>query len=417
MEKTRLNNGTLRLFGGYGFELEYMIVDRETLAVMPIADRVLVDEAGRPVDEIDSGDLVWSNELVMHVVELKTNGPAREFSGLSDTFGTEIGRMNRLLADKGAMLLPTGMHPLMDPKRETVLWNHEGSEIYRAYDRIFDCRGHGWANLQSIHINLPFGDDDEFGRLHAAVRAVLPIIPALAASTPFVEGRATGVADNRIEVYRANQRLIPEIAGRIIPERVFARSDYEREILEPMYRAIAPYDAEGILRDEWLNSRGAIARFSRNTIEIRLIDIQESPLMDVSVSAAVISLIRALVEERCSAAEEQKKLSTEALSAILVGVAREGGRHLVEDAGYLAVFGVREKRIPAAGLWRFIVERVIASFPGISEALPQLDIILRHGPLSDRILASTGPVPDRETVLQTYRRLALCLDDNGAFIP
>jgi len=128
---------------------------------MPIADRVLVDEAGRPVDESDSGDLVWSNELVMHVVELKTNGPAREFSGLSDTFGTEIGRMNRLLADKGAMLLPTGMHPLMDPKRETVLWNHEGSEIYRAYDRIFDCRGHGWANLQSIHINLPFGDDDE----------------------------------------------------------------------------------------------------------------------------------------------------------------------------------------------------------------------------------------------------------------
>ncbi|HAL85576.1 MAG TPA: hypothetical protein DCM31_01010, partial [Deferribacteraceae bacterium] len=37
-----------------------------------------------------------------------------------------------------------------------------------------------------------------------------------------------------------------------------------------MYRDIAPYDPECILQEEWLNSRGAIARFDRKAIEIRL---------------------------------------------------------------------------------------------------------------------------------------------------
>ena len=39
----------MHLFDAYGVELEYMLVDRETLAVAPICDRVLAAEAGEPV--------------------------------------------------------------------------------------------------------------------------------------------------------------------------------------------------------------------------------------------------------------------------------------------------------------------------------------------------------------------------------
>ena len=42
-------------------------------------------------------------------------------------------------------------------------------------------------------LNLPFSSDEEFGRLHAAIRLLLPLLPALAASSPLVE------------VYRANE--------------------------------------------------------------------------------------------------------------------------------------------------------------------------------------------------------------------
>ena len=37
--------------------------------------------------------------------------------------------------------------------------------------------------------------------------------------------------------------------------------DYEEHIFGKIYRAIAPHDPEGLLQHEWLNSRGAIARF------------------------------------------------------------------------------------------------------------------------------------------------------------
>ena len=39
-----------------------------------------------------------------------------------------------------------------------------------------------------------------------------------------------------------------------------------------MYRQIAPLDPDHVVQYEWLNSRGAIARFDRNAIEIRVID-------------------------------------------------------------------------------------------------------------------------------------------------
>ena len=36
----------LHLFEGYGIELEYMIVDRESLAVLPIADKLMAQVGG-----------------------------------------------------------------------------------------------------------------------------------------------------------------------------------------------------------------------------------------------------------------------------------------------------------------------------------------------------------------------------------
>ena len=109
--------------------------------------------------------------------------------------------------------MPTAMHPWMDPHAEARLWPHEYNAVYAAFNRIFDCRGHGWSNLQSTHINLPFRGDEEFGRLHAAIRLVLPIIPGVAASSPAADGRLSGLLDSRLDAYRSNARRIPSISS------------------------------------------------------------------------------------------------------------------------------------------------------------------------------------------------------------
>ncbi len=64
---------------------------------------------------------------------------------------------------------------------------------------------------------------------------------------------------------------------------VFTEENYRRQIFQRMYDDIAPLDPDGVLQDEFLNSRGAIARFDRGSIEIRVINIQECPAADLAV--------------------------------------------------------------------------------------------------------------------------------------
>lgn len=75
----------LGLFAGFGVELEYMIVAADSLDVLPIADKLMYGVSGR-YEDVERGDLAWSNELVAHVIELKTNGPAARLDGLGPAF-------------------------------------------------------------------------------------------------------------------------------------------------------------------------------------------------------------------------------------------------------------------------------------------------------------------------------------------
>jgi len=408
---------TLRLFEGFGIELEYMVVSRDTLKVLPVVDELLHDAAGKYVNEYTTGPLAWSNELVRHVIELKTDGPAQTIPGTEHHFQSDIDRINTLLASRDAMLLPGGAHPFMDPARETLLWKRENRSIYNTYHKLFNCHTHGWANLQSIHLNLPFGDDEEFGRLHAAVRVVLPLLPVIAASSPVMDGAVTGFLDTRLEVYRQNQKLIPSITGQVIPEAVFTEEEYRHTILAPMYRDIAHYDTKGILGYEWLNSRGAIARFDRNTIEIRLIDIQEYPHADCAVAAFTVSMIQALTSERFSSYSSQKNTGTDTLHNLLLDTIRHGGAARVDTAPYLELFGWHEGPCSALELLRHVYSTLREQDTALQYYEGPLSLILSRGPLASRILEALKHDDSPESIMDTYRELGACLQEGRAFLP
>jgi hypothetical protein len=244
-----------KLFEVTGIELEYMVVDRDTLKVLPIVDKLFEDVTGKITSDVERGDVEWSNELVSHVVELKTAKPTKKIPSFRKKFSGDVKAINAVLAKRNAMLLPTAAHPFMDPFTETVIWPHEYNEVYALYNRIFDCRGHGWSNLQSTHLNLPFANDDEFSKLHAAIRLLLPIIPALSASSPILDGKATGFLDSRMEAYLHHQERLPELMGSLIPKpcsrkrTTTARSSAHR-------LAMAPFDKEHVMDHHFANSRG-----------------------------------------------------------------------------------------------------------------------------------------------------------------
>lgn len=399
-----------RLWEAVGVEIELMLVDAATLDVLPATDELIKAVAGSYESEIDVGGISWSNELVLHVVELKTTGPARELAPLPGRFQESVQRIGGILAPMGGRLMPAAMHPWMDPERETRLWPHENSAIYEAFDRIFGCQGHGWSNLQSLHLNLSFDGDAEFGRLHAGIRAVLPLLPALAASSPVVEGKVTGLLDSRMEAYRGNAGRVPSVAGEVIPEPVYTRADYDRVIFQPMFAEIAPHDPEGVLRDEFLNSRGAIARFDRGSIEIRVIDTQECPGADLSVAALAVAALHLLDSERFAPLAALQALPTAPLAALLKRAIRDGERALVDDPTLLAVLGLPAAPLPAGRVWAHLAERAAAA--GLFEPGPWggfLDLYLAEGTLARRILGALGADPDRRALERVYRRLCDCL--------
>ena len=59
-----MSDGPLSAFSAVGIELEYMIVDRASLAIRPIADTVLRDDEDLVHSDIDRGVTGWSNEVV-----------------------------------------------------------------------------------------------------------------------------------------------------------------------------------------------------------------------------------------------------------------------------------------------------------------------------------------------------------------
>lgn len=407
---------TLGLFEGFGVELEYMIVDYDTLEVAPVAELLLRDDAGQIQSEVEFGDIARCNELVSHVIELKTNGPAGQLSGLSEKFLSQVREINQILKPHNLCLLPSAMHPTMDPFTEMKLWSHEYSEIYDTYNKIFDCRGYGWANLQSTHLNLPFSNDDEFGRLHASIRVILPILPVLAASSPIMDSKRTGVADNRLAVYKTNSRKVPSVSGYIIPEPVFTHLDYLVKLLQPIYDDIAPLDPDGILQFEWLNSRGAIARFDRNAIEIRVLDIQECPAADIAILELIVSVIRHFSSE---SHHNLRALSTQSLSHIFDEALLLGSQAVISDIAYLQGLGFTQKdHITGRELWRWLLDISLKSVhpPGES-SLQILNIILNEGNLSERIVKALGNEDGLEHISTVYKKLRDCLNDGTMFQP
>lgn len=414
-----------KIWERFGVEMEFMIVDRETLQVLPRADIPLgKDKDGNQLSDVEYDDIGLSNELVSHVLEFKCAHPKSTFDGLGKRFFHEIRRANKKLEKIGAMLLPSAAHPFMDPA-EMQLWPYDCNDIYQTYDRIFNCKGHGWANLQSTHLNLSFDGDDEFGELHAAIRLLLPLIPAIAASSPYLDSKYTGFKDARIEVYRHNQDKVPEIAGLVIPEKAYTYDEYNTQIFDKVKKAIAPYDPEHLLNHFFLNSRGAIARFDRGAIEIRLVDIQECPNADIAIVEMEVATLKAIANGRlfkpaagCAPVtaktyrEMLRDFDTARLSEMLTQTSRDAENTVIDWPEFLAVFGMRGK-CTAGELWKHVFDIVKGDLTEVSRNV--MEQMLARGTLSSALYRALGDAPSRKDFVTEYKKLADCLAHNRLY--
>jgi gamma-glutamyl:cysteine ligase YbdK (ATP-grasp superfamily) len=405
----------LHLFNAFGVEVEYMIVDADSLEVRPISDLLLTDEAGMLQGDVERSEITWSNELVLHVIELKSTRPVEDLHILQRSFHANVIRINALLKKYNAMLMPTAMHPFMDPYSQMRLWPHDFNEVYKSYDALFNCKGHGWANLQSTHLNLPFYGDEEFRNLHNAIRIVLPLLPALCASSPIFECKTSDYTDARLHFYKSNQSSIPSITGAVIPEIILSKLQYEAEIYNPIKKDIKRLGQQDILDPVWVNSRGAIPRFDRSSIEIRLMDVQECPAADIAIIFLVSETLKQIVIGNLIT-PEYAFFPTLELAAILDDTIRNGGEAVIKNKNYLSLFGITSE-MTASQLWDLLFNKFRSDSIALRQYENPIRTILEKGNLSKRIIQRVGENFSINELIPVYRELCSCLGNNRLFIP
>ena len=262
-------------------------------------DKIIKDFHGRVVNFVELSNFTFGKEIQLHVMEIKPNMPFRSPENFEETMHGAVLTLTDFLDNKyRAHLLGAGMHPLLKLK-ETGVWPHRHKKIYEAYSKVFNLNQHGWLNIQSFQLNIPYSNQENAILLHNMLSEICAYLPAISASSPVYEGKFGENVDNRLCFYMLNQKEVSSVTGDVIPEYVSSFEQYEKEIIGRYSLDLAHAGVDGcLLYKDWVNSRGVIFRFDRKAIEIRVMDEQECVKSDVALSCFIRTLLRGLMERK-----------------------------------------------------------------------------------------------------------------------
>lgn len=387
-----------------GPEHEFSIVDQD-LKALPISDRVIKAYCGKTKNFVDLPEFTFGKEMQLQVMELKANEPFSSPVQFEETMHKAVTTLSDFLRKRfNANLLGTGMHPLMQLE-ETGVWPHRHRKIYEEYGKIFNLKQHGWLNIQSFHLNLPYRKEADAVKLHNLLANICPYLPAVAASSPIYEGALHDNSDNRLVFYEVNQREVPSISGDIVPEYASSLEGYRECIIGGYSRDLkAAGTSEKLLFKEWVNSRGVIFRFDRRALEVRVMDEQECIKSDVALSCFVRAALRGFLDGEIDL--QPRELLVADFRAVLVKgleakVNNPHGPTAREVCGYL-----------------FKVAWENASKEE-KKYLPIIQKRISYGSLSDLIRRDLSKkaqrVDLREAIVAVYSRLIRSLDTNTPY--
>ena len=387
-----------------GPEHEFSIVN-EKLQALPISDRIIKDYCGKIINFIELPDFTFGKEMQLHVIEVKANVPFKSPVAFEETMQKAIANLTELLwKNHGARLLGTGMHPLLKLE-DTAIWPHRHRQIYQEYGKIFNLKQHGWLNIQSFHLNLPFFKEADGIKMHNHLANLCAYLPAIAASSPIYEGKIGPNIDNRLYFYKINQREIPSITGDVIPEYVSSFGQYKREVIERYSQDLAHVGAsKTLLHREWVNSRGVIFRFDRSALEVRVMDEQECVKSDVALSCFVRSALRGLLDTNAELSPHDA---------------------LVNDFNAIIKDGLNAKvSSPNGSTARQVCQSYLnlASKYADDDEKKYLWLVNRRiqegnlsGLIRDRVLKKAQKTSFNEAILNVYSTLIKCLSDNEPY--
>lgn len=289
----------------FGPEHEFSIVD-EQIKPLPISDKVIKDYHGKIVDFVETPTFAFGKEQALHQLEIKAKKPFRSPETFEETMQNAVSTLLEFLRRKyQAQLLGTGMHPLL-ALEETGIWPHSNQATVQEYAKMFNLKCHGWRNIQSFQVNLPYLNEKHGVAIHNALTHLCAYLPAIAASSPFCEGKSTPYIDTRLYNYKDNMKEIHSIAGDVVPDYISSFDQYRRDGFGKYSQDLSKAGAGELLTHaEWLNQRGIVFKFPREAIEVRIMDEQECIKSDVALSCFTRAAVRGLIAENTKLPQHQ----------------------------------------------------------------------------------------------------------------
>jgi carboxylate-amine ligase len=249
-------------------EEEFAILDPSSLDMVGRFDELRAAAALDPV----LADSV-AGELICSEIEIRS-GRAEDFHAATEAQRERRRRLFALAADHALALGVGGTHPWADYREQRIV----EIEHYRRVEH--DLQYVAWRNNTfALHLHVGINGADRAVRVCDRLRPVLPLLLAISASSPFLDGRDSGLHSARTQTFtRSFPRCgIPDAFG---SWREFA--DYVAFLADT--RSIVEYT------QVWWSIR---PHLTFGTVEVRICDAQ----LTAGESEALAALIFACVAQ------------------------------------------------------------------------------------------------------------------------
>src|SRR5918911_3196448 len=173
-----------------GIEEEWALVDPETLELVPRFEDLRAAAAKDPV-LVDS----VAGELISSEIEIRS-GRGEDFAH-ARALQREARRRLFALADAhGVALASTGTHPLSDYREQHII---DTPHYHRVEDGL---KYVAWRNNTfALQVHVGVQGADRAVLLCDRLRPVLPVLLAISANSPFVDGRDSGLHSARTQTF------------------------------------------------------------------------------------------------------------------------------------------------------------------------------------------------------------------------
>jgi len=173
-----------------GIEEEFALVDPETLLLVPLFERLRDAAAEDPVlNEAIAGELISSE------IEIRSGRGVN----IAEAHARQRDRRRRLFglaARHDVALAATGTHPLSDYREQHIIDTEHYHRVEEGLKYV------AWRNNTfSVHVHVGVRGADRAVKVCDRLRPVLPLLLAISASSPFVDGRDSGLHSARSQIF------------------------------------------------------------------------------------------------------------------------------------------------------------------------------------------------------------------------